>query len=302
MKEIASFIYHQYIQDACVPLVELGLSHCLMVLVFNNSDRFVLSNAPSVTKAAYVSTFLHDFEYARENDDARYDYYLYDRKPALPRTEAFKISDSIYPAYYIVRECPECTLLFSAMQNTPINDYQAVYYHTIQGFEEFCIEFIDKFIDIIKRHNVNYRYSMILNNPTLRREVIKKNNTSTHIELTDKEKYCLLLASQGYSSKRVATVLGISPYTVETHFKHIREKLQCSSLIEAVTKALYSGMIGSLITNHRASHGAVRPHASYTSQVSRTNIESLPTIAPLHLTLFTKIPKFGDIQLTSSSI
>ncbi|MDE5933811.1 MAG: response regulator transcription factor [Lachnospiraceae bacterium] len=62
-------------------------------------------------------------------------------------------------------------------------------------------------------------------------------------ELTDMEKKVLQLVSTGQSRKETADALHISERTLSNHLQHIFEKLDVSSTIQAVTKAIRLGYI-----------------------------------------------------------
>lgn len=62
-------------------------------------------------------------------------------------------------------------------------------------------------------------------------------------ELTDTEKKVLRLVSTGQSRKETADTLHISERTLSNHLQHIFEKLDVSSTVQAVTKAIRLGYI-----------------------------------------------------------
>ncbi len=62
-------------------------------------------------------------------------------------------------------------------------------------------------------------------------------------ELTDMEKTILQMLAGGEKRKEIAGKLYISERTLSNHLQHIYEKLEVSSSIEAVTKALRMGYI-----------------------------------------------------------
>ncbi len=66
---------------------------------------------------------------------------------------------------------------------------------------------------------------------------------NTEFSLTDREKEILQLLVEGDSYKLVADKLFISFFTVQTHIKHIYEKLHVNSKTEAVTKALKENLV-----------------------------------------------------------
>jgi DNA-binding NarL/FixJ family response regulator len=66
---------------------------------------------------------------------------------------------------------------------------------------------------------------------------------SEEYKLTKKEKEVLTLLADGNSYKMVADKLGISYYTVNTHVKHIYDKLQVHSIGEAVSLAIKNKIV-----------------------------------------------------------
>ena len=56
--------------------------------------------------------------------------------------------------------------------------------------------------------------------------------------LTEREREVLQLLAEGKSNKEVATVLNISPYTVETHRTHLMQKLNLHNTAEVVLYAV----------------------------------------------------------------
>lgn len=61
--------------------------------------------------------------------------------------------------------------------------------------------------------------------------------------LTDREKEILQLLAEGKSNKEVATLLDLSPYTVETHRTHIMQKLNLHNTAEIVLYAVRKKII-----------------------------------------------------------
>jgi len=61
--------------------------------------------------------------------------------------------------------------------------------------------------------------------------------------LTDREKEILQLLAEGKSNKEVATILNVSPYTVETHRTHMMQKLDLHSSADIVLYAVRKKII-----------------------------------------------------------
>lgn len=62
-------------------------------------------------------------------------------------------------------------------------------------------------------------------------------------ELTETEQKILRLASEGTKRKEIADMLFLSERTVSNHLQHTFDKLQVSSTVEAVTKAIKLGYL-----------------------------------------------------------
>ena len=61
--------------------------------------------------------------------------------------------------------------------------------------------------------------------------------------LSDREKEVLQLLAEGKTNKEVATVLNLSPYTVETHRTHLMQKLNLHNTAEIVLYAVRKKLI-----------------------------------------------------------
>ena len=61
--------------------------------------------------------------------------------------------------------------------------------------------------------------------------------------LSDREKEIFQLLAEGKSNKEVATLLNLSPYTVETHHTHIMQKLDLHSAVDLVLYAVRKKII-----------------------------------------------------------
>jgi two-component system, NarL family, response regulator NreC len=75
------------------------------------------------------------------------------------------------------------------------------------------------------------------------RQLENRGLDDTYDVLTDREREVLQLIAEGKTAKEVASVLNISPTTVETHRTHIQEKLGLHSVAELVLYAVRKGII-----------------------------------------------------------
>lgn len=74
-----------------------------------------------------------------------------------------------------------------------------------------------------------------------------ENNEIIIEDLTSMEKKILQFISTGKKRKSVADELHISERTLSNHLQHIFEKLEVSSIVEAVTKAIQLGYISPIL-------------------------------------------------------
>jgi DNA-binding NarL/FixJ family response regulator len=70
-----------------------------------------------------------------------------------------------------------------------------------------------------------------------------RRHVKTTVELTARQREVLQLLAEGKSAKEIATVLGISPRTVETHKYNIMDDLGVKTTAELVQHAIKHGLI-----------------------------------------------------------
>lgn len=76
-----------------------------------------------------------------------------------------------------------------------------------------------------------------------RRQLHQRGLTDSYDLLSDREKEILYLIAEGKTNKEVAAILGISPYTVETHRNHLMQKLNLHNTAEIVLYAVRKKLI-----------------------------------------------------------
>jgi len=83
-----------------------------------------------------------------------------------------------------------------------------------------------------------------LSSSTLSEDQLGVKGTSPELnEITEREKQVLTLVAEGYTSKEVGRLLGISPKTVSRHKERIMRKLDIHSCVELVKFAVRTGLI-----------------------------------------------------------
>lgn len=73
-------------------------------------------------------------------------------------------------------------------------------------------------------------------------ENVQLRNQLKILRLSNREKEILQLIVKGFTSKEIANLLKISKLTVDTHRKHIQQKLQVNSGMELIKLAMSSGL------------------------------------------------------------
>ena len=76
-----------------------------------------------------------------------------------------------------------------------------------------------------------------------RRSLARRGITDRYDSLSEREREVFQLMAEGHSNKSIATILGVSPATVETHRAHLLEKLDLHSVAAVVLYAVRRGII-----------------------------------------------------------
>lgn len=244
---IPSIIYKPTIESLCDPLRSIGnIRYYVLYIVFNDGQKFVLSSTPEKFLSLYWYENFLKYDYSTELDlFSKDNYYLCNEKLGadILFKETIETKFSMYRTFYTMRESPECRFVFGALHDHQVIDPANLYKSAIDKFEDFCIDFLDKTIDLIKFHNPNYNRSIILNDKLYRKSIIKRNYIPEQ-QLTEREVQCLYWAANGKSSDETAIILKIKKSTVEDYRKHIKQKLNCSSMAHAIYEGVKRGYIG----------------------------------------------------------
>lgn len=243
---IPSIIHKPSIELLCKPLEAIGdIKYFVLYIIFNDGQKFVLSSTPPDFLSMYWNDNLKSLDYSARHDLFIRDQYYLCNETLGAETKFKDILESsfnMYRTYYIERKSPECRFVFGALHDYQVLDPVRTYHSTIHKFEQFCIDFVDQIIDLIKVFNPNYNRSIILNDKSYRKSVIKMEPLQEK-QLTEREIECLYWAAHGKSSDETAMILQIKKYTVEDYRKNIKKKLNCSTLAHAVYEGVKRGYI-----------------------------------------------------------
>ena len=72
---------------------------------------------------------------------------------------------------------------------------------------------------------------------------LNKDTSTSDSPLSERENEVLRLLAEGKNTKEIASVLNVSPKTVETHRQHIMEKLNIHNLADLIKYAIQTGLI-----------------------------------------------------------
>lgn len=242
-----SLTYQQQINDACRSLPRT-ITHLVMYLVFNDGSLFMLSNAYAQLKTHYEQPLFHHHETMIPNDEPC------DRCSTLSTQLATE--SLLHPIAIMPRRHPEGTFIFVALSDqTPIT--KRIPERTLTALEIFCCSFVDQLLPVIRHHNPRYQHAFLLTNTKLRHAVIQQGYVEL-LPITTRQRECLRLAAQGQTVKQIAQTLQISPLTVDKYLKHLRQILQCDTLIEAVVEGIHRGLIGNVSYLPRSKRPASR--------------------------------------------
>lgn len=68
-------------------------------------------------------------------------------------------------------------------------------------------------------------------------------NTYASINTTPREMECLFFMLRGNTAKKIASMLNLSPKTVESHIENIKHKARCSSREQLIEKCITEGLV-----------------------------------------------------------
>jgi DNA-binding NarL/FixJ family response regulator len=75
------------------------------------------------------------------------------------------------------------------------------------------------------------------------RHLAEKGISDRYESLSEREREIFQLVAEGHSNKEIATLLSVSPTTVETHRAHILQKLGVHNTAELVLFAVRRGVV-----------------------------------------------------------
>lgn len=164
MSEIISLRYQNEIQNICTYLPQIGLQYFAMYILFNNGNKFVVSNIFHMLNSYYAESLYKEDYSIRPDTIENVTHYFCDNTTSVSNKFKNMLEErySVYRTYYIVRKCPECTFVFGAIKNTNFDNDELIYTSTLNQFEDFCVDFTGHFIHLIMNYNQHYKNHLYL--------------------------------------------------------------------------------------------------------------------------------------------
>lgn len=210
----------------------------IKVAVFDDNKSLrtglqLLINASEKLKC--VGTFENCVQVLKDIHDCQPDVVLMDiDMPHVNGIEALKLAKKKYPAVKIVMQ-------------TVFEDDEKIFAAVCAGADGYILKktapqkLIDNIIEVTEGGAPM--------TPSVAKQVLRLVNSPARVSskekfnLSERETEILSFLVQGLSYKMIAEQCFISYATVNTHVKHIYEKLQVHSAVEAVTKALQEKIV-----------------------------------------------------------
>lgn len=180
-----------------------------------------------------VGAYQHCMQVKEQIQNLKPDIVLMDvRMPGMNGVEATALIKKIDPSIKVIIQ-------------TVVEDEETIFSSLRAGAEGYILKSTlgDKIIQSIRDV---YNGGAVIT-PSIALRVTKYFNSSSVIReennLSDREKEVLKLLTDGMSYKMVATTLGISYNTVNSHIRKIYQKLSVNSISEAVSFALKNNIV-----------------------------------------------------------
>lgn len=243
---ISTLAYRPRIESQCQALNSIGgIKYYVMVIKFFNGRNYILSNMFDYAVPYYGEGYIRADNSFSDDLIANRDHYL--ARDFLDSTQAkvdIIMQDlySICRTYYIVRHFDEGKIIFGALHDKIIENVTRFYEVTIKPFEKFCLAFLTNNLDIVKKDNLDFKFSRLFTDAHYREKVIKDHLFSAG-QLSKRETECLLWIAMGKSTDETAVIMDIKPSTVDTYRKNIVRKLNVTNMYAAVFEATRRGIL-----------------------------------------------------------
>jgi two-component system response regulator NreC len=133
---------------------------------------------------------------------------------------------------------PEARVIMLSMQTNPSSIRQAL----TSGAAGYVAKHASEtdLLDAIRRVAAGSRYV----DPELGGDLVVSDAAALTQAISERERDVLFLLAIGYTNQQIATMLFVSPRTVDTHRANIMQKLNLETRAELVLYALANGLIG----------------------------------------------------------
>ena len=243
------------IAKICEPLLRLGISFFSYTRVYPDGTRMNIGTNPLSAAYVHYETSTYEGFMAEVHAEQFHNKVIF--VPSLPDDRAgpilrerFNIDNIMSLAY----AGPRYTENYNFGTYTGCIDIVSVYLNNLAYLKRFTFYFKEKAAYIIEEFDKNRLQtpritpgpmriaSGVLPTP-LHDLMVSRFYLNDHSYLTKREVECLQALYAGHNLKEIANQLGISLRTVETHLKHVKEKLRCSHAPAMIARARELGIL-----------------------------------------------------------
>lgn len=257
------------ISQICQPLTEFGITFFHYVRSFKDNSRINISNKPKWIEHFYNKKFYMTGSLAGKNELYDSSYFLWSTlKYQDIYTDAREYFDIDY-GITIIKKLPDSTEFVHFGANHGNGQVVNFYISNIDFLNRFILYFKDQakaLIDRALRNKIRPSSFNCTVNPEdlkiisqgllkivpqkqqdfLHATKIKHYHLSSHygpVEITAREVDCLIGLLEGKTAPEIASRLGRSKRTVETHLNSVKQKLDCNTKSELIEKLIAKGFL-----------------------------------------------------------
>jgi DNA-binding CsgD family transcriptional regulator len=241
----------------CKPLEKLNINYFSQVRVSNDKRYSVLSSNPSFLEH-YLRHQYYDADINMADHEQVGSYVLWDALALCGVTEKLKDEATqfgVKHTFTIIKPGSSATDYFhfsSDMLGPSINNDYLRHLDLLERFTNYFKDSIGR-SPLKKAHQENFqlelestRFSMLANVANAKEKnradflalIENQKGNSTFSRITKRQRDCLNLYVKGYTTKNIASQLGLSHRTVENYLQQVKEALCVSTKAELILLAI----------------------------------------------------------------
>lgn len=235
------------VKQTCLPLRHLGVTCFYYVSIKKNGDHILLTDCPHIDEYYYQEKIYLKDPYVRHPDNFQPGFFFFENNQEFDESlihtvERFRIS----PLVGLCKKQEDGGVEFFGFwgESQRTSAFENIYLNYTTLLKTFASYFKEECSTIIQKNTVPCLSLRELIGPDLfdakitsqanekeklLRKVLIEMGFATDVAMAEKlssrERECLTFLVQGKSSKEIASLLNLSPRTIEHYFEHIKNKL-----------------------------------------------------------------------------